>query len=96
MKLYVLVRKDLKPSYSAVQAGHALAEYLIKKPDTQWKNGVLVYLGVKNEAALCKWTHKLDLKGFEWVGFWEPDLDNQLTAIASVVDSNVFSKLKLF
>ena len=29
-KLYVLVRTDFKLSYSAVQAGHALADYLLQ------------------------------------------------------------------
>jgi hypothetical protein len=43
-KLYVLVRKDLPKNYQAVQAGHAVAEYLLKNPKTKWNNGTLVYL----------------------------------------------------
>ena len=54
-KLYVLVRKDLPKSQQAVQAGHAVAEYLLRGPSTVWGNGTLVYLGVRNEHELKWW-----------------------------------------
>ena len=31
-RMYVLIREDLKPSYRAVQAGHALAAFLLENP----------------------------------------------------------------
>ncbi len=54
-KLFVLVRKDLSKSQQAVQAGHALAEYLLRGPFTFWENGTLVYLAVKDEMDLRLW-----------------------------------------
>lgn len=30
MRLYVLVRKDIPKGYQAVQAGHAVAEYMLR------------------------------------------------------------------
>lgn len=54
-KLYVLVRKDLSKSQQAVQAGHAVAEYLLRGPLTIWGNGTLIYLGIKNEEELKWW-----------------------------------------
>jgi hypothetical protein len=54
-KLYVLVRKDLSRSQQAVQAGHAVGEYLLRGPSTVWGNGILVYLGVRNEEELKWW-----------------------------------------
>ena len=55
-KLYVLVRKDLSKSQQAVQAGHAVAEFLLRGPSTFWGNGTLVYLGVHNETELKWWS----------------------------------------
>ena len=43
-KLYILCRKDLPETYRAIQGGHALAQYLIDYPDTEWDNGTLIYL----------------------------------------------------
>lgn len=47
-KLYVVTRSDLTKSQQAVQAGHALAEFLLTQKTT-WDNGTLVYLKVANE-----------------------------------------------
>lgn len=95
-RLYVLTRKDLRCSSSAVQAGHALAEFLLHRPTTSWDNGTLIFLGIENEKELEKWCWKLDRKKIDWVGFREPDLDNELTAIALVLeDGKIFKNLKL-
>jgi hypothetical protein len=56
----------------------------------------LVYVGVENEKELNKWIEKLEWRNMEWTGFREPDLDNQLTALACLHDGNVFSSLKLY
>jgi hypothetical protein len=94
-KLYVLVRKDLSVSQQAVQAGHAVAEYLLHGPRTNWKNGTLVYLGVRNKIDLEYWTEKFDRKNIEWVGFREPDMADELTAVSVIGNDRVFNKLDL-
>jgi hypothetical protein len=77
--LYVIVRKDLKRSSPAVQAGHALAQFLLDHK-TEWQNGTLVYLSVPNEAKLLQ--IKALLGNRQLAEFKEPDLENQLTAVA--------------
>ena len=84
-KLYVLVRKDLSRSQQAVQAGHAVAEYLKQHPNTEWQNGTLVYLVVYNERHLADMAKQLLGEGYaakDIVGFHEPDRDNEMTAFA--------------
>jgi len=77
--LYVIVRKDLSKSRAAVQAGHALAQFLLEHK-TPWSNGTLVYLAAANEVHLNSLKDKLFDKTHS--EFREPDLGNQLTAIA--------------
>ena len=97
-KMYVLVRKDLDEygkSYKYVQAGHAVAEYLLSYPDTQWQNGTLIYLGVRDEFELVSWVHKLQRNNIKCKPFKELDLDNKITALACVSTGELFKRLKL-
>ena len=43
-RLYILTRQDLSLAYSAVQAGHAVAAWLLNNPTQTWNNQTLVYL----------------------------------------------------
>jgi peptidyl-tRNA hydrolase len=95
MKMYVIVRKDLSTSQQAVQAGHALAEYLLHGPYFRWKNETLIYLGVKGLRQLKNLKRKLDDHGIKYVEFHEPDLNNEVTAIASDQECKIFKQLKL-
>jgi peptidyl-tRNA hydrolase len=95
MKLYVIVRKDLTTSQMAVQAGHALAAYLLHSHFSRWKNETLIYLGVKNLDQLERLKYKLDLEGIKFTEFREPDLNNESTAIASDVGCKYFERLNL-
>ncbi len=94
MKLYVLVRNDISPSQSAVQAGHAVAEFLLNDLKT-WKNTTLVYLGIKSLKHLELWMHKLDTLGVKFIPWREPDINNEVTAIATTGSSEIFKKLNL-
>jgi len=95
MKLYVIVRKDLNPSQRAVQAGHAVAEFLLYGPNFRWKNETLIYLGVKGLRQLEHLKHKLDFNGIKYVEFREPDMNNETTAIATEQYCSIFDKLNL-
>jgi hypothetical protein len=52
-------------------------------------------LGVHNEEELIFWTETLDDRGVSWTGFKEPDIGNQLTAIATIGDDGMFNELPL-
>lgn len=93
-KLYVVTRKDLSKSQQAVQAGHALAEYLLTT-DTSWTNGTLVYLKVDNEDELKSLTALLKHGKIHFTSFKEPDFNNQLTAIASLGSNDYFANMSL-
>ena len=85
-KLYVLVRKNLSKSQQAVQGGHAVAEYLLHYRLSSWDNGTLIYLAAKDEEDLKSWGELFHLMYVDHVGFKEPDRNNELTAIAVLLD----------
>lgn len=83
--LYVIVRKDLPKSSAAVQAGHAAVKFVFEHGHKiAWRNGTLVYLTVPNATQLARIKEGLADKMIS--EFEEPDLDNQMTAIAVLGD----------
>lgn len=94
-KLYVIVRKDLTHSQRAVQAGHAVAEFCLYSPFLRWKNETLIYLGVKGLRQLENLKRKLEYENIPFSIFREPDLDNEITAIATDCESRYFKKINL-
>lgn len=93
-KLYVIVRDDMKKSCQAFHGGHALAEFLLTQ-ETDWDNGTLIYLIVKNEDEIKKLVDKLEKGGIVYSKFLEPDLNNEITGLASVDGKKYFKHLKL-
>jgi hypothetical protein len=60
-----------------------------------WNNEYLICLGVPNLISLKDWCDKLIHSGKMYKSFYEPDLDNQITAIACIDTGEIFSKLPL-
>jgi hypothetical protein len=95
MKLYVIVRKDLSTSQRAVQAGHAVAEFLLRGPFSRWNNGTLIYLGVKGLRQLERIKDRFEKEGIEYSAFIEPDLNDEITAIVTDQENSYCRKLNL-
>ena len=91
LKLYVLVRRDLPRSYRMVQGMHAAALYASRTnpygsgyPDN-WRadTGTIVSLLVNDEEHLIHiQNYMAKTIGVPVTSWREPDLDNELTAIA--------------
>ena len=90
-RLYVLISNNLSPVYGCVQGGHAVAQYLLEHPKQTWNNQYLIYL----YANLNTWKRRLDIMGLDYSAFREPDLNNDLTAIAVEDEGKMFKNLKL-
>lgn len=94
MKMFVVIRKDIPKIHQAVQGGHALAEYLLHE-QTSWTNGTLIYLGIKGPNQLENLKDKFDREGIPYREFREPDIDNQITSIATDMENRHIKKLNL-
>ena len=90
-RLYVIVRKDLTIEYNhtipSVQAGHAVTEFCLHSLFAwKWLNKTLIYLQVRNLLELQGVLWDLQKKNLTWTEFHEPDMNNELTAIAVWMD----------
>lgn len=85
-KVFLITRADLKPGQQAVQAAHALTEFIFQHPAEagRWKqeSNTLVMLVVKDEESLNGMIEKAIQRGIRASAFYEPDLDDALTALA--------------
>lgn len=91
-RLYVISDESLDPIYAAVQSGHAVAKWLLEHPEQTWNNEYLIY--VKSSIEIMKFLKNI----FNVSAFYEPDLNNQMTAIAleyNDINKGFLKKLKL-
>jgi peptidyl-tRNA hydrolase len=79
----VLVRKDLSPSQQAVQAAHAAIEVARKHISSDEEHPHLVIAGVSSEVHLQNAYSRLKAHGVTVEPFYEADIGDELTAIAS-------------
>jgi len=99
--MYVLVRNDLASTYKNVQGAHALARFASEHPKEfkEWDNTTLVFLGIPNLREMRIWHIKLSTMFRQrkriYSIFYEPDLDDQITAIACYDTGIIFKKLWL-
>ena len=85
-KLYVIIRSDMSYGQQAVQGGHAAIQFQHDHPQiaTQWheESKYLAYLSAHNESHLKELMFKADIKQIKYSVFTEPDIGDEITAIA--------------
>jgi hypothetical protein len=86
-KLYIVVDGSLPPGSQIAQAAHAVAEFWNTFPDAarEWKSGanIVVVLTTESTSELGSVCQSVFGKAM-LAPVHEPDLDNQLTAIATM------------
>lgn len=85
-KLYLITRRDISPGYQAVQSCHALRQFTEEHPDVdkEWftRSNYLCLLSVGDESELYSLICRAKDNDIRVSIFREPDVDNQITAIA--------------
>ena len=85
-KLTIITRRDLSPGYQAVQSGHAAIQFQYEHPiiSKNWyeNSNYLIFLTTSDESELIRYLEKAKAKGIHTSVFQEPDIDNEITAIA--------------
>ncbi len=84
--MYVITRSDLGAGYQAVQSTHAAIQFGVEHAEEhkEWyeNSNYLGLLSVANEQELHQLIIKAREQGIKHSIFREPDIDNQITAIA--------------
>ncbi len=90
-RLYLVVRADLPPGDQATQAAHALSAFAVEYPDehrawhTAGKN--LILLATTDRFTLAALLYDAAKAGIPNAKFYEPDIADELTAIALGADA---------
>ena len=101
--LTTIVREDLQPGYKCVQSAHALADFAVKFTNEfkQWQMGSNYLCCLEaSESKINRLIEKLDYLEIKYEIFREPDIGNQMTALAVEAISReqhkkLFKNLKL-
>lgn len=84
-KLISVTRRDLSPGYQNVQSQHAVAEFILFNNEIakEWfeTSNSIISLAAKDQEDLFKLCTKLDKLGIVYRAFYEPDINNELTAV---------------
>ena len=81
-----------------IQAAHATAQYIIDNNPHQngeWSNGSIINLALGSEKSLKRWIKKLDEIGLNYSIFREPDMNNEITSIATLHTGSIFFGIPL-
>ena len=81
--MYVFVRKDLSASQQVVQTAHASIEACKKFLTKESSHPHLIVFGAKNQNKIKKCMSHLEEQGVAYCEFVEPDMQNEITAIAT-------------
>jgi hypothetical protein len=79
----VLVRRDLSRAQQAVQACHAAMEAARAFLPPSLEHPSLVICGIRDGPRLLQCLARLEAAGIRHRAFYEPDLNHQLTAVAT-------------
>lgn len=86
MKLYVVVREDLSPGAQMAQSLHAFREFVEhhQEVEREWysTSNTIVILGVPGEGDLYGLIHTASDLNVKYSSFREPDMEDELTALA--------------
>ncbi len=85
-KLYIVTRRDLSPGLQAAQVAHAAFQFAYEHRPlaTAWQqeSNFLIILSVENEEDLTQLGKQAETLNLPVTWFTEPDIEDQLTAIA--------------